>query len=204
MRAVYFACAFVAMGTLAAFITRSFFASTDRAAGQPSDTSEFLSGPQVDSRLPGPFRVFNINGLKAGEEDCLYCRYGGARVAMIFATKPTKEVTALLQPMDRVVAASPMSLDGEVGACLVVTENNDEIKKLLAELADREKYKKLVVGMIEPQLVKEYHLHPEAEVTVLLCRRHYVKFNRAYKAGELTETVAREVGEEAAKFLTAK
>jgi hypothetical protein len=38
----------------------------------------------------------------------------------------------------------------------------------------------------------------------LLYKKHYVKVNRAFRAGELTEEVARELGNEAAKFLTAK
>jgi hypothetical protein len=204
MRAIYFFCAFAAMGTLAAFITRSFFTPGNPFVGRTDQTNEFLSGPQIGAWIPGPFEVFNINGEKAGEEACLYCRYGGAPVAMIFATKPTKEIALLLQPMDKVASESPKTMDGEVGACLVVTENNDGTKKTLTQLAERGKYKKLVLGMVEAQFVKKYQLHPEAEVTVLLYKKHYVKVNRAFRAGELTEEVARELGNEAAKFLAAK
>ncbi len=203
MRAIYFVGAFILMGTLAAFIARSFFTPSNQAVGQPAEATEFLSGPQVGSKLPGPFEVFNINGEKAGEEDCLYCRYGNSPVAMIFAAKPTEAITALLKPIERSASDARKNKDSVVGVCLVVTERSDEIKSALTKLSNQENYQQVVLGMIEPRFLKKYKLHPEAAVTVLLFSNQVVRTNRAFKAGELTEKVAREVGEEAAKFLVA-
>jgi antitoxin component of MazEF toxin-antitoxin module len=58
--------------------------------------------------------------------------------------------------------------------------------------------------MIEARFLKKYQLHPDAEVTVLLYSNQVIRVNRAYKKDEFTEKLAREVGEEAAKFLAAK
>src|SRR5579872_4606710 len=101
MRYLYFACAFVAMAMLSGFVTRYCFSPNNQAAGQAADTTEFISGPQVGSKIPGPFEPFNINGEKAGEEECLYCRYGNSPVAMIFAAKPIDALVALLQPIEK-------------------------------------------------------------------------------------------------------
>ena len=201
MRAIYFVGAFILMGTLASFIARSFFTPSNQAVGQPAEATEFLSGPQVGSKIPGPFEVFNINGEKAGEQDCLYCRYGNAPVAMIFAAKPTEAITALLKPIEKSAAESRKNKDSVVGACLVVTESSDEIKSALTKLSNQENYKQVVLGMIEPRFLKKYKLHPEAAVTVLLYSNQVIRINRAFKTGELTEKVAREVGDEAAQFL---
>jgi hypothetical protein len=204
MRVFYFIGVFVATATIAAFVVRGFFHLSENAVGQPADTTEFLSGPQVGSKIPGPFEPVNINGEKAGEEACLYCRYGNSPVAMIFAAKPTEAVAALLRPIEKSAEEARKGKDVDVGVCLVVTENNDEIKNALTNLANKENYKQAVLGMIEPRYLKKYKLHPEAEVTVLLYSNQVVRINRSFKSGEFTEKAAREVGEEAAKFLAAK
>ncbi|HEV3439216.1 MAG TPA: hypothetical protein VG122_17750 [Gemmata sp.] len=202
MRVLYFIAAFVAMGTLAAFVARTLFAPTGLATGQPADPKEFLSGPQVGSKIPGPFEPLNINGKDAGEEACLYCRYGNAPVVMIFATKPTEGLDALVRHVEK--AAVEAGRSGGVGACVVITESNEDTKTALSKLADKENLKQVVLGMIEPRFLKKYQLHSAAEVTVLLYSKLVVRVNHAYKPGELTEKVASDLGKEAATFLAEK
>jgi len=202
MRVLYFIAAFIAMGTLAAFVTRSLFAPAGLATGQAADANEFVSGPQVGSKIPGPFEALNINGKDAGEEACLYCRYGNAPVVMIFATKPTDGLNALIWHIEK--AAVEAGKTGEVGACAVITESNADTKTALTKLADKENLKQVVLGMIEPRFLKKYQLHSAAEVTVLLYSKQVVRVNHAYKSGELTEKVASDLGQEAAIFLAEK
>ncbi len=202
MRVLYFVAAFVAMGMLAAFVSRSLFAPSGLATGQAADPNEFVSGPQVGSKIPGPFEALNINGKDAGEEACLYCRYGNAPVVMIFATKPTDGLNALVRDIEK--AAVEATKTGEVGACAVITENNADTKTALTKLADKENLKHVVLGMIEPRFLKKYQLHSAAEVTVLLYSKQVVRVNHAYKTGELTEKVASDLGREAATFLAEK
>jgi hypothetical protein len=200
MKIIFFIASFVAMGTLAAFVTRGYFIVGDK----PSETTGFISGPQVGAKVPGPFEPFNINGEKAGEESCLFCRYGNAPVVMIFASKPTEPVIALLQTLEKIAAEARKTEDYEVGVCLVMTQSNDEIKKSLTQLSNKENYKHVVLGMIDPQFLKRYRLNAEAEVTVLLYSNQVVRVNHAYKSGELTEKVARDIGDETAAFLAAR
>jgi hypothetical protein len=203
MRAVYFMAAFVSMAAIGMLIAREFFSPGGSLEGQQAGSGEFVSGPQVGSKIPGPFEPLNINGENAGEGACLYCRYGNAPVVMIFAAKPSKALTVLIRSIEK--AAVEAGKTGEVGACVVITESNDVIKDALFKLADKENLKKVVLGMIDPRhLKKNYKLHSDAEVTVLLYSNQFVRVNHAYKAGEMTEKVAAEVGEEAAKFLTVK
>jgi hypothetical protein len=203
MRALYFLAAFLGVATLSTFVARSYFYPGEQADGGPAlDPNVFQSGPQVGSKIPGPFEPLNINGPDAGKEECLYCRYGDVPVAMIFATKPTEALSALIRRVEK--AAEQAGKAGEVGACLVVTQSNADVEKALTKLADKENLKQVVLGMIEPRLLKKYQLHPDAEVTVLLYSKHVVRVNQAYKAGEFTEKVAEELGNETTKFLAAK
>lgn len=198
MRVFYFIGAFIVMGMLAAFMARNLFAPSGLATGRPNDPNEFLSGPQVGAKIPGPFEPLNINGKDAGEEACLYCRYGNAPVVMIFATKPTEGLTALVRQVEK--AAVGTGKGDEVGACVVITESNAETKTALTKLADQENLKKVVLGMVQRGQLKKYQLHPDAEVTMLLYSKQVIRVNHAYKAGELTEKVAGDLGNEAVKF----
>lgn len=199
MRVLYFLVSFVAIGALAAYITGVYMSTGELAQDQPADSTEFLSGPQVGSKVPGPFEVFNINGKDAGEEACLFCRYGNSRVAMIFASKPSPILTTLVQHLEK--AAAVAGKEKDLGACVVVTQQNDEIKTSLTKIADQENPKLVVLGMTEPNYLKKYKLHRDAEVTVLFYSNSVVRVNRAYKTGELTDKNAAELGDEAAKFL---
>lgn len=205
-RILYFMGAFILCGVTSGFLARWLFAPPSLAPGQSA--SEFQSGPQVGDKMPGPFHPLNINGKAAGDEDCLFCRYGNAPVVMVFAAKSTPGVTTLARQLEKAAAGAIHHPEGnkedEVGACLIVTENNDDVKGALTRLADAEKLKQVVLGMIESRYLKKYQLHSEAEVTVLMYSNQVVRVNRAYKAGELTEKAATEVGTEAATFLKQK
>ena len=52
--------------------------------------ADVKSGPQVGSTLPGPFEPLNLNGPDAGDECCLFCKYGNNPVVMVFASKPSR------------------------------------------------------------------------------------------------------------------
>ena len=63
-------------------------------AGFVAAAEPLVSGPQVDSRVPGAFEPFNVNGEAAGQKNCLVCQNGGNPVVMIFAREVTPEVDA--------------------------------------------------------------------------------------------------------------
>ena len=130
---------------------RALFAPGDLAT-RPSNVDVFESGPQVGSKVPGAFHPFNINGKAAGDEECLFCRYGDAPVAMVFASKLSPQVPALVRGLEKAATAAA----GEVGACLIVTENNAETKSALTKLADAENLKRVVLAMIESRDLKKY------------------------------------------------
>ena len=164
---------------------------------------EFLSGPQVGSKIPGAFEPLNINGPDAGDEACLFCRFGNSPTVMVFATRPTEGVAAFTREMEK-AAAEATKAGAEVGACVVVTNTGLDTRKELARLADKENLKNVILGVIEPKKLKDYELHPDAEVTVLLYDKKVVRVNRAFKAGEFTEKTAGELATEVTNLYAGK
>jgi hypothetical protein len=190
----------VAVVGLAAGALAAYFAA-DR--GTPARSGEFVSGPQVGSKIPGAFEPLNINGPDAGDEACLFCRFGNSPTVMVFATKPTEGVAAFTRQVEKAAAVATKA-GNEVGACVVVTDPGEETRKELARLADKENLKNVILGVIEGRKLKAYELHPDAEVTVLLYDKRVVRVNRAFKAGEFTEKAVGELVPEVTKLYATK
>jgi len=194
MRVFYIAVAVVglAVGAVAAYL----------AAGRTTepDNGEFVSGPQVGSKVPGAFEPLHINGPDAGDEECVFCKYGNSPVVMVFAAKPTEALASLVRKMEKAAGEAK----GEVGACVVVTDTSDATKAELGKLAGKENLKRVILAVIDPRKLKKYALHPEADVTVLLYSKQFVSVNRAFKSGELSEKAVAEIADEVAKFYAGK
>ncbi|MDB5311584.1 MAG: hypothetical protein JWO38_5786 [Gemmataceae bacterium] len=152
-------------------------------AGGSVRADELTSGPQVGSTIPGRFEVLVLTGPDAGDESCLFCKYGNARVVMMFARQPSAELSELVRAVEK---AAP-GVDGlDVGICLVVTDPSTEMKRRLGKFADGANLKHVVLAVVDPAKVTDYALSPDAGVTVLLYSNKVVRSNHAFKPGGLT------------------
>src|SRR5689334_19679875 len=104
------------------------------AACDFAPAAELRSGPQVGMTVPGPFEPLNLNGPDAGDDCCLYCKFGNIPVAMVFAPKPSVELGKLVRELE--AAAAVANKAGEVGACVIVTDTSAATRKALGKLAD--------------------------------------------------------------------
>jgi hypothetical protein len=147
--------------------------------------ADLKSGPQAGASVPGPFEPLNLNGPDAGDECCLFCKYGNAPVVMVFAPKPSEALAKLARGMD--AAADAANKTAEVGACLIVTDMSAESRRTLGKLADEAKLKHVILAVIDPAKVKDYDLSPDAAATVLLYSKRVVRSNRAFKPADLTD-----------------
>jgi hypothetical protein len=182
----------IGVGAATAYIATTR-APVDPAPSAP--TGEFVSGPQVGSKLPGPFDPLIINGPDAGEACCMYCKYGNSPVAMVFAARPSAAVADLIGKLEKAAA----SAKGPVGACVIVTDPSDATRTELKQLADRLGLQHVVLAVINASELKRYALHSDAENTVILFNKQVVRVNRAFKAGELTATTAEDIARLAAE-----
>jgi len=196
MRAFYIAVAVVGLGVgaVAAYLA-------GRAPSDSGGSGEFVSGPQIGAKVPGAFEPLHVNGPDRGDEACVFCKYGNSPVVMIFAQKPSDALAVLVRKVEKAAAEA---IGGEVGACVVVTDTSDATKAALTKLADKENLKHVILAVIEPQKLKRYALHSDAEVTALLYSKQVVRANHAFKAGELTEKIVGEIADEAANLYAGK
>lgn len=163
------------------------------AAGVPAD---FRSGPQVGSTVPGQFEPLNVNGPDAGDEACLFCKYGNAPVVMIFAAKPSDGLGRLVRAVEAAAAANK---GNAIGACAIVTDTSAATKQALGQLADDGNLRHVILAVIDPAKVKDYEINPDADVTVLLYSNKVVRSNFAFPAGKLDERAIADVTAEVKK-----
>jgi hypothetical protein len=156
--------------------------------------AELQSGPQVGATVPGPFEPLNLNGPDAGDDCCLYCRYGNIPVAMVFAPKPSDGLAKLVRELESAAAAANKT--GEVGACVIVTDTSAATRKELGRLAYDANLRHVVLAVIEPGKLKDYELSADAAATVLLYSRRVVRVNHAFRQDELTDKAVKALADD--------
>src|SRR6266404_4518474 len=152
--------------------------------GLASAAEPLKSGPQAGMELPGPFHPFHVNGENAGEKACLFCRFGGDPVAMVFARQVTPEVTALVKQLE---ASTEKNKAADLGACVIFCSDDSALKAQLEELAKKEKLKNVILAIDSPAGPLEYQIAKDADVTVLLYVERTVKANHSFRKGELND-----------------
>jgi hypothetical protein len=187
----------IAVGAATAYFAMS---GAPEQAAPAGPAGELVSGPKVGDKLPGTFDALNLNGADAGEECCMHCKYGNAAVAMVFAAKPNPALTELVKKLE----SSAAGAKGEFGACVVVTDTREGTTTELKKLSEKLALKHVVLAVADPAKLKHYSLHADAEATVLLYSNRVIRANRAFKAGELTEKAAAEIGTQASEHFAAK
>jgi hypothetical protein len=163
-----------------------------------ASAADLKSGPQVGEKLPGSFHPLNCTGDHAGEKYCLICKNGLNPVAMIFARQVTPELTRLIKRIDQ---ATGRNQGQNMGSFVVFLSDSDTLETELKELAEKERIQHCVLAIDDPEGPKDYHIAPEAEVTVVLYTMQTVKANHAYKKGELNDKAIDAIVADLAKIL---
>jgi len=145
---------------------------------------KLVSGPQVDKKVPGPFKPLNVNGADAGEKVCQFCKNGDNPVAMVFAREATPEVTALIKKLEAAVAKNA---EAKMGSFVVFCSDAEGLEKQLQGLAKKESLKNVILTIDSPSGPDGYAVAKDADVTVVLYVGRVVKANYAFKKGELKD-----------------
>jgi hypothetical protein len=142
------------------------------------------SGPQVGERVPGPFEPLNVTGPDAGEQCCLFCKYGGSPVVMVFARDTSAPLTTLLKKLDE---AAVQNRAAGLGTCAIFLSADAALKDRLKETAKSVALKEVILALDKPSGPEDYKIAPEADVTVLVYVKGVVKANHAFRKGELDD-----------------
>jgi len=170
--------------------------------GYSANAADVKSGPQTGEALPGAFEPFNITGPAAGEESCLYCRFGKDPTVMVFARSQSEGLTKLIGKIEKAVVANKAA---SLGSAVIYLDTADGIKSSAKKIAEDGKIKETILACIKPADIEEdYKLTKEADVTILLYTNRKVQVNVTFKAGELTEAAAEKVIADLPKILPTK
>jgi len=159
------------------------------------------SGPQPGTDLGESFDPFNVTGEHAGEKHCLVCENGLNPVVMIFAREPSDAVMALLRRVD---AATTDHYAAGLRSFVVFLSDKDGLDTQLAEAAQKNALKHIVLSIDAPEGPDGYKVAKDAEVTVVLYVRHTVKANYCFKAGQLTDGAIDKIIADVPKILPSK
>lgn len=179
---------------------RKLFAAAVVLVGGFALAAELKSGPQTGEKVPGPFHPLNINGDKAGEKQCLFCKHGDSPVAMVFARNPECEATQkLIKKLEEVTAANSKA---EMGSFVVfLSDDNATTEKAAKKVADDSKLKNVVLSVDNAAGPKGYNVAKEADVTVVLYTERKVKANYSFEKGKMTDKDIEAVAKDVSKIL---
>jgi hypothetical protein len=152
---------------------------------------DIKSGLQVGDGPP-PFDVRNVTGAKCADfaKDergslCYRCKFSAFPTTAIFARSIDANLTSLVKQLDAAVAKDESK---KLRAFVVLlTEDADKTAKELEKLADKETIKNVPLTLVEgPAGPPDYKIAKDADLTVLGWNGP-VKFNHAFKKGELSK-----------------
>jgi hypothetical protein len=139
------------------------------------------SGPQAGAKVPGPFEPFNVTGTNAGEECCLFCKFGVDPTVMVFAKDLSEPLTGLVKRLDELNVKYKKA---DLGTCAIFCDKGTRLRGHLKTLADKQGFKEIILATME-QPPKAYAINNDADVTVIVYVGAAVKANHAFRKGEL-------------------
>src|SRR4051794_35725136 len=102
---------------------------------------------------------------------------------MIFAREINDGLTGLVKKID---AATAKNSDCKMGSFVVFLNDNEDYEKKVKQFADNNKIEHTVLTLTDRRGPGDYDIAREAEVTVILYVDKTVKYNYAFKKGQMT------------------
>jgi hypothetical protein len=165
--------------------------------GSAAIAADLKSGPQPGEKMPGPFHPKHLTGEDAGEEACLYCKFGDSPVVAVFAR--TADDPNLLKLIAAIDAATDRNRKAEMGSYVIYLSTESKLESKLKEQAATVKYKQVVLAVM-PDGPAKYHIAADADVTVLLYKERVVVANFAFAKGKLAARDVETIAAAAAKW----
>jgi hypothetical protein len=103
---------------------------------------------------------------------------------MVFAREVSGPLTSLVKKIDE---ATGKNSGCKMGSFVVFCSDAEGLEKQLKDLADKEKFKNIILSIDNPSGPPKYKVAKDADVTVVLYDKHKVKSNFAFKKGEMTD-----------------
>jgi hypothetical protein len=174
--------------------------------GNAAGADALVSGPQPGSRLPGIFQPVPLNVTNAempgyaGKRSDYVEQFGAGPVVLVFGRRITDPLTNLVKKLDAEVGKNKAA---RLRAVVVMLSGDDELERTLREFGERQRIEKVSLAIM-PHGPKDYKLSAEADVTVILYKRHKVEANHAFRKGELNDKATEKILADVLKLVSDK
>jgi len=170
------------------------------AVATSSAAEPLKSGPQVGDKVPGAFEPFNLNGTNAGEECCLFCKFGNDPSIMVFAKETSDALNSLTKKLDELNVKFKKA---DLGTCVIYYQKGSALREALKAQATKLGLKETILATLD-EAPKKYAIDKDADVTVLVYTGAAVKANHAFRKGELDEKGIEAIVKDVGKILPNK
>jgi hypothetical protein len=155
------------------------------------------SGVPVKGRVSA-FHPLNVTGSQAGKKNCLVWNYGTNPVVVIFARENNDNLTSLVKKID---AATKENAGKNLKSFVTYLSDDEKLEDQLKKFAEKEGIKATVLSIDNPTGPPAYKIAKEADVTVLMYRKHTVAVNHAFRKGQLDAKAIETVVGDVSKIL---
>jgi Fe-S oxidoreductase len=142
---------------------------------------DLKSGPQVGQGITPfhPHNVFNAElPEKNGKDNCIVCQYGTKPAVLVFARNTGNDVVEMMKKLDAEVGKVGQE---KMGAAVIFLSAEDNIKETAKQLIEKAGVKNVCVAVDGPEGPKGYQIAKDADVTVILYKKHKVVANHAFE-----------------------
>jgi hypothetical protein len=142
---------------------------------------DLKSGLQVGEGIT-PFHPHNIFNSempdKNGKDNCIVCQYGSKPAILVFTRNTGDDIVTLMKKLDAEVAKVGQE---KLGAAVIILSAEDNIKATAKQLVEKAGVKNVCVAVDGPEGPKAYKIAKEADVTVIMYKKHKVHTNHAFE-----------------------
>jgi hypothetical protein len=148
--------------------------------------ADLKSGPQVGEGV-GPFHPHNVFNAempdKNGKDNCIVCQYGEKPAVLVFARNTGKDVVEMIKKLDAEVARIGQD---KMGAAVIFLSSEDNIKETVKQMVEKAGVKNVCLAVDGPKGPESYKISKDADVTVILYKKHKVLANHAFDRFDAT------------------
>src|SRR5438105_15742128 len=120
---------------------------------------------------------------------------------MVFAREANTGLTSLVKKLD---AEAVKNASAKMGSFVVFCNDDEKLEEQLKEWAEKEGIKKTILTIDNPAGPEKMKVDKDADVTVVLYLKKKVKYNYAFKKGELNKKAVDQVVTDVAKVVAEK
>src|SRR5262245_40396516 len=117
---------------------------------------------------------------------------------MVFAHEANTDLTSLVKKLD---SETSKNADVRLGSFVVFCSDNEKLEEELKDWAEKDGIKKTILAIDNPAGPDNMKVDKDADVTVVLYNRRKVKYNYAFKKGELDKKAVDQINTDLGKMI---